>query len=263
MEYSKEFSHTILHNFVQFLLNQNVFKNSNPEKDKFSQKISEANTLVTNASQGSITNDKKDKKEIIKEKEINVISREVSTPSQNQKPIIFDNKKENANVNLKNIMDINKNDVKIEKKNYHYEKKSSKNDSEEKKDKINVTNNLMQDRKRLNNPGEIVDTNRVNPKDRKKENSRDPANANVNNVNNNNPNFEIKKANVFSSNNLINPNNDKKKLSGGHLNVNNIKEGSNEKKRSDSKSSQDDKNSQRKKDPSQLKDFLKNMRDKV
>lgn len=159
-------------------------------------------------------------------------------------------------------MDINKIDVKLEKKNYHFDKKNSKNDSEEKKEKASGSSNLIQDRKRNITIGDNVETNRINPKDRKKENSRDPANAN-NNMINNNPNFEIKKPNVCSTNNLINANNDKKKLSGGHLNVNNIKEGSNEKKRSDSKSSQEDKNSQRKKDPSHLKDFLNNMRDKV
>lgn len=257
-------------------------KNSNPEKDKFSQKISEVNSLTTNASQGSVSTEKKEKKEA-KEKDSNnnFNAKEVNTPGQNAKPIIFE-KKENPN--LKNILDINKAaDPKLEKKNYHYEKKQSKNESEEKKENKPIVNNAVGERKKsAMNPAEIVETNRVNNKDRKKEGSKDMQTPSGNNfMPANNANVDIKKPNVFNSNFLNNANNntpvsnpvnDKKKLSGNNISANNVgskndnivlKEPPNEKKRSDSKSSQEDKNSYRKKDPGQLKDFLKNMRDKM
>ena len=169
---------------------------------------------------------------------------------------------------MKNILEINnKNEVKIEKKNYHYEKKGSKNDSEEKKEKLTVPTTAMPDRKKSgisNNQCEIMEKNRINiQKDKKYDANKDLITINSNNINISNPN-EFKKPTNNINNNIQNVVDNKKKNNANILNINNnIKEPSNEKKRSDSKSSQEDKNSQRKKDPSQLKDFLKNMRDKV
>ena len=109
-----------------------------------------------------------------------------------------------------------------------------------------------------------MEKNRINiQKDKKYDASKDLITINSNNINISNPN-EFKKPTNNINNNIQNVVDNKKKNNANILNINNnIKEPSNEKKRSDSKSSQEDKNSQRKKDPSQLKDFLKNMRDKV
>jgi len=158
MDYNKEFSHTILHNF-------NVLKNPPPNKIS----TTESTTLATNGSQSNLANEKRERKEKEKDSNYNNIGiKEVNTPSQNQKPIIFD-KKENVGANLKNIIDINnnKNGDKNEKKNYHYEKKDSVENKREK-----IGGNVQEKKKSaMNNPSEVImESNRIIPqKDRKKD----------------------------------------------------------------------------------------------
>jgi len=209
VEYSKEFSHTILHNF-------NVLKDKPKDNHPNIKTTIDQITLATNPSQSSIQTSKEKKN--IKDIEMNINNMNninnnnnnlnVNTPSQNQKPIIFDknNINNNVNINMKNIIELNnKGEVNKEKKNYHYEKKVLKNDSEEKKEKdVNI-----KDKRRVSgniNPDEPKDTNRNN-KDRKKEVNSSNSNYNNNNVISNNS------GNVGVSNSNNNENKKKDKCS--------------------------------------------------
>jgi hypothetical protein len=250
MEFNKEFSHTILHNFKFMKGNDPTFSNNNPTKDSASK--FDSNEKLNKDYQKPI---------IKKDNGVNSNINNSNNSNKNKKNYHFNEKEVENNVNnlKKNLMNVKESGQlnPSSKENAINKKvKSSIEIDSSRIPKLEVPNKIMPDSKAEKKKNEVcVSTNNVyeNLK-RNNSNLNKKRDYNFNNINNiNHKEKEIPSSKKSIENNIITTNYSDKESVNVSVNIS-------ERKRSESRGSQQDDSKDK---VPVLKDFMKHMKDKI